>query len=193
MSLQNTLTRRCLAEGSKLLFVADVMAALKKCAKHTHAQPLTAAGPEQDMSSGWRAGVVLNARTRAHTQRFGARCRCQQHSCMEGAKHDHGMSGRCSSARVQAKAVEQRQLRRGVFCGHDGRRAHAYAPVHRPSNPAPRAACRLDSACARRYGEPWKDIFMEQALVTNPCWVVAAPIVLEGQHLGAILWLSSTR
>lgn len=30
MSLQNTLTRRCLAEGSKLLFVADVMAALKK-------------------------------------------------------------------------------------------------------------------------------------------------------------------
>ncbi len=30
MSLSNTLTRRCLAEGSKLLFVADVMAALKK-------------------------------------------------------------------------------------------------------------------------------------------------------------------
>lgn len=30
MSLVNTLTRRCLAEGSKLLFVADVMAALKK-------------------------------------------------------------------------------------------------------------------------------------------------------------------
>jgi hypothetical protein len=30
MSLVNTLTRRCLAEGSKLLFVADVMAALRK-------------------------------------------------------------------------------------------------------------------------------------------------------------------
>ncbi len=30
MSLVNTLTQRCLLEGSKLLFVADVMAALKK-------------------------------------------------------------------------------------------------------------------------------------------------------------------
>lgn len=48
-------------------------------------------------------------------------------------------------------------------------------------------------ACTCRYGEPWKDVFMEQAIVTNPCWVVAAPIVLDGQHLGAILWLSSTR
>ncbi len=30
MSVANTLTGRCLMEGSKLLFVADVMAALKK-------------------------------------------------------------------------------------------------------------------------------------------------------------------
>ena len=30
MSLINTLTQRCLLEGSKLLFVADVMSALKK-------------------------------------------------------------------------------------------------------------------------------------------------------------------
>ncbi|GIL79555.1 hypothetical protein Vretimale_12236 [Volvox reticuliferus] len=48
-------------------------------------------------------------------------------------------------------------------------------------------------AALKKYGEPWKDVFMEQARVTNPTWVVAAPIAHGGKHLGAILWLSSSR
>ncbi|GLI68191.1 hypothetical protein VaNZ11_012534 [Volvox africanus] len=48
-------------------------------------------------------------------------------------------------------------------------------------------------AALKKYGEPWKDVFMEQARVTNPTWVVAAPIAHSGKHLGAILWLSSSR
>ncbi|KAG2452407.1 hypothetical protein HYH02_002650 [Chlamydomonas schloesseri] len=48
-------------------------------------------------------------------------------------------------------------------------------------------------AALKKYGEPWKDVFMEQARVTNPTWVVAAPIAHGGRHLGAILWLSSSR
>ncbi|GLC40874.1 Receptor-interacting serine/threonine-protein kinase 3 [Pleodorina starrii] len=48
-------------------------------------------------------------------------------------------------------------------------------------------------AALKKYGEPWKDVFMEQARVTNPTWVVAAPIAHAGKHLGAILWLSSSR
>ncbi|KXZ55457.1 hypothetical protein GPECTOR_2g1006 [Gonium pectorale] len=48
-------------------------------------------------------------------------------------------------------------------------------------------------AALKKYGEPWKDVFMEQARVTNPTWVVAAPIAHAGRHLGAILWLSSSR
>ncbi|GLC36832.1 Receptor-interacting serine/threonine-protein kinase 3 [Pleodorina starrii] len=43
------------------------------------------------------------------------------------------------------------------------------------------------------YGEPWKDIFFDQALVATPRWVLAAPLVHGGRKLGAVLWLSSCR
>ncbi|GFR43417.1 hypothetical protein Agub_g4498, partial [Astrephomene gubernaculifera] len=43
------------------------------------------------------------------------------------------------------------------------------------------------------YGEPWKDIFFDNAAVVTPCWVLAAPLVQEGRKLGAVIWLSSTR
>ncbi|KAG2439441.1 hypothetical protein HXX76_004797 [Chlamydomonas incerta] len=43
------------------------------------------------------------------------------------------------------------------------------------------------------YGEPWKDIFFDNAAVLTPCWVLAAPLVQDGKKLGAVLWLSSCR
>ncbi|EFJ53200.1 hypothetical protein VOLCADRAFT_86237 [Volvox carteri f. nagariensis] len=43
------------------------------------------------------------------------------------------------------------------------------------------------------YGEPWKDIFFDNAVVMTPCWVLAAPLMQEGKKLGAVLWLSSCR
>ncbi|GIL92971.1 hypothetical protein Vretifemale_20444 [Volvox reticuliferus] len=43
------------------------------------------------------------------------------------------------------------------------------------------------------YGEPWKDIFFDNAVVLAPSWVLAAPLILEGKKLGAVLWLSSCR
>ena len=45
--------------------------------------------------------------------------------------------------------------------------------------------------CSRE--QPWKDIFMDGATVTNPQWVITAPIMADGKHLGAIIWLSNTR
>ncbi|KXZ52008.1 hypothetical protein GPECTOR_10g1030 [Gonium pectorale] len=43
------------------------------------------------------------------------------------------------------------------------------------------------------YGEPWKDIFFDNAAVLTPAWVLAAPLVQDGTKLGAVLWLSSAR
>ncbi|KAJ9513998.1 hypothetical protein QJQ45_021085 [Haematococcus lacustris] len=48
-------------------------------------------------------------------------------------------------------------------------------------------------AALKKYGEPWKDIFLDQAQVANPVWVIAAPLASDGIHLGAIVWLSSSR
>jgi len=48
-------------------------------------------------------------------------------------------------------------------------------------------------AALKKYGEPWKDIFLDQACIVNPTWVIAAPILCNGKHLGAIIWLSNTR
>lgn len=43
------------------------------------------------------------------------------------------------------------------------------------------------------YGEPWKDIFFDNATVMTPSWVLAAPLVDGGKKLGAVLWLCSCR
>ncbi|KAJ9521920.1 hypothetical protein QJQ45_024789 [Haematococcus lacustris] len=48
-------------------------------------------------------------------------------------------------------------------------------------------------AALKKYGEPWKDIFLDQARVLNPLWVIAAPIIANEKHLGAIIWLSNSR
>ncbi|GAX73010.1 hypothetical protein CEUSTIGMA_g462.t1 [Chlamydomonas eustigma] len=52
----------------------------------------------------------------------------------------------------------------------------------------------------KKYGEPWRDVFLDHAPVTNPCWAVAAPLSIEGKdansplrHVGAIIWLSNSR
>ena len=55
-----------------------------------------------------------------------------------------------------------------------------------PPPPLPAQALKL-------YGEPWKDIFFDNAAVLTPCWVLAAPLVQDGKKLGAVLWLSSCR
>lgn len=49
---------------------------------------------------------------------------------------------------------------------------------------ASRAACWL---------QPWRDVFLDNTVVTNPTWVIASPIMSGQKYLGAILWLSSTR
>jgi hypothetical protein len=36
-------------------------------------------------------------------------------------------------------------------------------------------------------------LFCMQAYVTNPVWVIAAPVMADGKHLAAIIWLSSSR
>jgi hypothetical protein len=100
MSLSNTLTRRCLAEGSKMLFVADVMCVLR--------------GPHMDAKAP-RARSPWRVRPAAAT------------------------------------------------------RLAAGAPVLK-SPPCVVSACR---AALRKYGEPWKDVFMEGTRVTNPTWCVA--------------------
>ena len=41
--------------------------------------------------------------------------------------------------------------------------------------------------------QPWRDIFMDQVVVTNPTWVIAAPILVENKQIGAIIWLSHSR
>ncbi len=103
MSLVNTLTQRCLLEGSKLLFVADVMSALKKYGEVSHAS-------------------------------------------VERGDHVHAPLGQTEELHVDRV----------------------------PSLTVPT--------------QPWRDIFLDQALVANPAWVLAAPVTInrDGSHPGSL-------
>ncbi|MEW5320216.1 MAG: hypothetical protein WDW38_011305, partial [Sanguina aurantia] len=45
----------------------------------------------------------------------------------------------------------------------------------------------------KKYGDPWQDVFLDAARISNPCWVLLAPLMQGKRMLGAVMWLSSTR
>ncbi|GAX73009.1 hypothetical protein CEUSTIGMA_g461.t1 [Chlamydomonas eustigma] len=54
----------------------------------------------------------------------------------------------------------------------------------------------------KKYGEAWRDVFLDDAGVSNPNWVIAAPITLEdlttgnpedARPVGIVMWLSRSR
>lgn len=64
-----------------------------------------------------------------------------------------------------------------------------------PQLGAPSPSCLPVLCCAALFPSLLcpQDIFLDQAYVTNPMWVIAAPVMAEGKHLAAIIWLSSSR
>lgn len=59
--------------------------------------------------------------------------------------------------------------------------------------------CNLLSPFPLRIGalscctQPWNDIFLDQAVVSNPTWAIAAPLKVKDRCVAAIIWLSHTR
>ncbi|KAJ9513844.1 hypothetical protein QJQ45_020921 [Haematococcus lacustris] len=155
----------------------------------------SACSPEQDEDAGTLLGQGMRAEAAAalHTDKDGyggGHEKRQPTSSSPGLAE--GAGGAASPIRRTASSLSARQSTEGRLLGTQMSLLNTL--TRRCLVEGSKLLFVADvMAALKKYGEPWKDIFLDQAQVANPVWVIAAPLASDGIHLGAIVWLSSSR